>query len=286
MIRLMARQSWLAMAFLLTACSDPAAPKPPTPMSAEAGRRLTEFASPKSWEDLEPERPGHRLRDPRTGMVFVRVPAGEFEMGDDATAVERPRHRVVLSRDYLLAETELTVGQWRRYVSEYAGDPNVPILDQRDDMPMSLSFADAIALARTLSYRLPTEAEWERACCGGLAREAEPWNSEQGMRQVAWFHRNANFMGHPVRQKAPNPYGLYDMLGNLWEWCVDDYDPVAYQKRVAPVTDPRGSTAGAHRVIRGGSWFSVPPATPRTRLSAQVGERTPFFGVRFACDVP
>jgi len=237
-------------------------------------------------KNLDSKRPGHRFRDPRTGMVFVRVPGGEFEMGNNGVAVEAPRHQVVLSRDYLLAETELTVGQWRRFVAEYSGDPNVPVPEGGDDLPMTLSFVDAQKLATAFSYRLPTEAEWERACCGGVTMDAEPWATEEGMRRAAWFHRNADYQSHPVRLKAPNGYGLYDMLGNLWEWCIDDYDPIAYTRRKPPATDPKGSTRGAQRIIRGGSWFSVPPATPRTRLPAEIHERTAFFGVRFAAKAP
>ncbi|MCA8975774.1 MAG: SUMF1/EgtB/PvdO family nonheme iron enzyme [Planctomycetes bacterium] len=273
----------------LAACGEPALPPPPAPaeLSAAARHRLDEFASPASWQDLDAERPGTRLRDPRTGIVFRRVPKGEFDMGDDGNdPMWRPRHRVVLSRDYLLAETELTVGQWQRCAAEFALDPGVPIPAGDAELPMTLSCLDAEALAQRFGYRLPTEAEWERACGGGLPRDDEPWRKEAGMREYAWFHRNSMSQSHAVATRKANPFGLYDMLGNLWEWCGEDFDPMAYGKRKAPATDPYVPPRTRHRVLRGGSWFSVPPASPRTRFSAEVGERTAFFGARFACDAP
>ena len=270
---------------LLAACSDPGNPVMPT-LSADAERRLEQFADPSTWEALESDRPGSRLRDPRTGIVFRRIPKGEFDMGEDnRDAISRPRHRVALTRDYLLAETELTVGQWRRCVLEFAADPTVPVPEGDDDLPMTLSCHDAAKLAERFGYRLPTEAEWERACTGGVSRDDEPWATESGMDEYAWFHRNSNSQAQPVGTKAANPFGLFDMLGNVWEWCSEHFDPVAYAERGPLTKDPHVPAAHEHRVLRGGSWFSIPPASPRTRSSAAMHERTPFFGVRFARDV-
>jgi formylglycine-generating enzyme required for sulfatase activity len=106
------------------------------------------------------------------------------------------------------------------------------------------------------------------------------------MRGAAWFHRNAGMQSHPVRQKQANPYGLYDMLGNLWEWCDDDFHPLAYQLHGASAVDPRTPGTAGHRVLRGGSWFSTPPGMPHTRKSGAFAERTAFFGCRPACDAP
>jgi formylglycine-generating enzyme required for sulfatase activity len=276
------------LALLPAGCDEPPPPPPPpTPapvLSAAAEVRLAEFADPATWQDLDPTAPGTRLCDPRTGIVFRRIPRGEFTMGDDAgDAVMRPQHQVVLTRDYLLAETELTAGQWRRSAAEFALDPTVPV-PEVDELPIPLCNDDAVRFAARFGYRLPTEAEWERACRGGLPQHEEPWRTEEGMRAHAWFHRNSDLRAHPVATRQPNAYGLYDMLGNLWECCGEDYDAGAYARRARPATDPLVPPKARHRVLRGGSWFSVPPANPRTRLCAAVDERRPFFGARFAHD--
>lgn len=282
----------LALAFCgaFAACGDqrPTAPTtlPLPELTAAAKERLAQHALPATWEDLDPAHPGRRLRDPRTGVVFVRVPAGEFAMGNDDVGYEKPKHRVRLSRDFLLAETELTIGQWQTYLRDFAGDPNVPVPPQSADHPMPLGCLDATTFCERLGYRLPTEAEWERACTGGLPREAEPWSTEAGMREHAWFHRNAELKAHPVRTRAANPFGLYDMLGNLWEWCGEDWSPVAYAGRGELTVDPRRPSTAFDHVLRGGSWFSVPPATPRTRSSGGFAERNAFFGCRPARDLP
>lgn len=283
----MTRRALLCTALLLAGCGDdePVTParREPKPMTDAARARLTQFADPSTWEAVA-GRDG-MVRDPRTGITFVRIPAGTFTMGGGVQPQEQPQHEVEITRDYLLAQTELTVGQWQRYVDEYAGDPNVELPqggDQDPTLPMTLNLLDAQRFAKTFSYRLPTEVEWERACTGGQSRAAEPWSSEAGMREHAWFHRNADYRAHPVAQKAANAYGLHDMLGNLWEWCADHYDPKAYEKREPRATDPTTATGGPHHVIRGGSWFSVPPATPRTRLAELANKRSAFYGVRFA----
>ncbi|MCA8951776.1 MAG: SUMF1/EgtB/PvdO family nonheme iron enzyme [Planctomycetes bacterium] len=286
----MPKRTLLAATLVLAACGDGGSTLAPKPATAEATARLARYADPATWEDLDADRPGRRLRDPRTGIVFRRIPAGEFEMGEPVSPYQysSPQHTVRLSRDYLLAETELTVAVWRRFVDEYGGDPNVEVPPGDDRLPMPVSFADAGAMAQVLSYRLPTEAEWERACIGGLERAAEPWQQADAMQRFAWFHRNSELQSHPVAGKEPNAFGLHDMLGNLWEWCADGWQPTAYAdpERKSPAIDPVVTTKAPLRVIRGGSWYSLWPFSPRTRLSAGVDERTAFFGVRFACDAP
>jgi formylglycine-generating enzyme required for sulfatase activity len=282
---------WLLLLFLPVGACRKAEPPPPVAaapreLDAAARQRLLEGADPRRWTDADPEHPGRCRSDPRSGVTFARIPAGEFVMGDDSQPEARPAHPVHLRRDYLLATTELTIGQWRRYVAEYGGDASVPLPPWPDDHPMPLSCVDAERYCATFGYRLPSEAEWERACTGGLERSAEPWATEAGMREHAWFHRNAEQRAHAVATRAPNAYGLYDMLGNLWEWCGENWRPFPYQGRTGTTEDPRGPDGGSDRVIRGGSWFSVPPANPRTRKSGGAGERNRFFGCRPACGLP
>ncbi|MBL8724579.1 MAG: SUMF1/EgtB/PvdO family nonheme iron enzyme [Planctomycetes bacterium] len=283
---------WLLLLFLLAdACRKADAPptnvqEKPRELDAAARQRLREGADPRRWSNVDPAQPGSHRVDPRSGISFARIPAGEFTMGDEAQVEAKPAHTVRLRRDFLLATTELTIGQWRRYVAEFGGDPTVPVPPWTDDHPMPLSCVDAERFCATFGYRLPSEAEWERACTGGVERSAEPWATEAGMREHAWFHRNAEQRAHAVATRAPNAYGLHDMLGNLWEWCGENWRPFPYQGRTGVTEDPRGPNGGSDRVIRGGSWFSVPPATPRTRKSGGALERNRFFGCRPAIDLP
>ncbi|MFO1076144.1 MAG: SUMF1/EgtB/PvdO family nonheme iron enzyme [Planctomycetota bacterium] len=275
-----------ALALALAACDRTPPPPPPPQLTAAAEQRLAQFADPSTWTDRDPAHPGARLVDPRTGIAFARIPKGDFAMGtDDGDPQTRPRHAVTLTRDCLLATTELTVGQWRRAVAEFAIDPTVPLpTDAADALPMPLSCEDAEAFARRFGYRLPTEAEWERAATCGLEPAAEPWRDEAGMREFAWFHRNSDLHAHAVATRRANAWGLCDMLGNLWEWTAEDFNPVAYLALKPPIVDPFQPAKGRHRVLRGGSFYSVPPATPRTRTSAEINERSAFFGARFARD--
>jgi formylglycine-generating enzyme required for sulfatase activity len=103
-------------------------------------------------------------------------------------------------------------------------------------------------------YRLPTEAEWEYACRSGATTSYFFGDKVEELRSFAWFEANSESKPHPVGQRKPNPWGLYDMAGNVWEWC-NDYYGVKYYKQ-SPVENPRGPTEGEKRVLRGGAWSS------------------------------
>jgi formylglycine-generating enzyme required for sulfatase activity len=191
------------------------------------------------------------------GMKLAYVPAGSFEMG---SAWEDPRrqydeypHVVRLTRPFRIGVHEVTQGQWKSVMGEVRSH------FQGDDLPVdSVSWSDAAAFCERLSekegriYRLPTEAEWEYACrAGGPAAVQE----NQRLEEMAWYDRNSGETTHPVGSRRPNGWGLYDMLGNLSEWCLDRY--VADYPREESA-DPRGPSKGTLRVIRGGSWTSFP----------------------------
>jgi len=257
--------------FTLAACGgDPgSAPALPALPPAQWTPALSPSVATSGAASLE------RRVDPRTGLHFLRVPAGSYR-----TPTLGGRE-VQIARSFWLAETELTLGQWRRYVRQLGGDPAVPVPAGAEDLPMPLSHHDAVGFCQRLGYRLPTEFEWELACRAGSEPANAPWASPAGMREHAWFNANAGDGSRAVRTRAANAWGFHDMLGNLWEWCADWHGPLPEGE---PVVDPRGPAAGTARVLRGGSWFTTPAALPETRSQGFPGERNAFYGLRPAAD--
>ena len=185
------------------------------------------------------------------GIEFVWVPAGEFRMGSTNSAAdddEQPVTRVRISRGFWLGKYEITQAEWQAAVgtnpSEFSGCGLCPV--------ETVSWYDVQDFVRRLNgraggdfYRLPTEAEWEYA-----ARAGTTGDRHEDVDAVAWYDANSDGRTHAVGLKAPNPWGLHDMLGNAWEWVADWYG--AYPGGTA--TDPRGAAAGSGRTVRGGGW--------------------------------
>ncbi len=249
---------------------------------------LSEHRDPRTWETLDDQRVQdlpRRIRDPRTGIVFVLVPAGEFEMGGNISA-EQPVHRVRVSRPFYMGEAEVTAEQWRRFVSEHGGEPDTDIADLPADHPVSrVSWHDAQAFCTTYGYALPTEAEWEYACAGNAAEGEEFWTDPDRLAEHAWIGANGGRSARPVRSGTPNGFGLYDTIGNVWEWCADRYAD-GYQADPDQVSvDPRGPATGPNRVLRGGSWFTMPAPRPTDRGGDLSGVRNDFCGFRVICRV-
>lgn len=238
--------------------------------------RLAAHAEPTSWEDLDPAHPGRRLRDPRTGVVFVRIEPGEFSMGSTRIG-ESPPRRVRITRPFLIAETELTAGQWRRWLQQFGGDAAAPV-PAGDDLPMPASWNDAAAFCRAFGYRLPTEAEWEFAALGGAAADDPAWRDVAAIEAHAQVHSNC-YDNAPVRQKQPNGHGLFDTVGNVAEWC-SDFMTADYRGRPDPDSDPQGPAAGSNHVLRGGSWCTQPRPQPQTRTLGAPDEYSTFYGFR------
>jgi formylglycine-generating enzyme required for sulfatase activity len=249
------------------------------------------------------------------GMRLVPIPAGEFLMGNESLAAddaqeiddERPRHQVRITRSFHLGAHEVTVSQFRRFVSEtgyetdseqgtefvgaFGYDPQTGALgesaeyswqsvgfDQTDDHPVvNVSWNDAVAFCEWLTrkegrpYRLPTEAEWEYGCRSGTATAYFHGDESEGLALVAnvadasakakfpdweWsIKANDGYdFSAPVGSFKPNAWGLYDMHGNVYEWCADFYAEDYYAH--SPTDDPMGPSVGFDRVYRGGSWAS------------------------------
>ena len=186
-----------------------------------------------------------------SGVTFdmVLVHAGSFTMGakedKNANQDEYPNHRVCLTRDYYLAVTEVTQALFES-VMGYTPSGN----NHGGNYPVvQVSYNDSVAFCSRLTsmvgrqFRLPTEAEWEFAAQGVSGTE--------NIDEEAWFFGNSDNNPHPVAKKKPNALGLYDMLGNVWEWCSDWYGDYSSGEN----KDPVGPSSGDLRVLRGGSWY-------------------------------
>jgi formylglycine-generating enzyme required for sulfatase activity len=211
-------------------------------------------------------------------IEFVQAPAGSFAMGSpdsdrEGRAMERPQHEVTISRPFWVARTEVTQAQWEQLMGENPYDRdrsnpyyNLPGMAERitrPDHPATVSWEDAQEFIARLNqiedgpdYRLPTEAEWEYfARAGTTSRHYFGGDSSQ-LGEHAWTGEGFDDGGHhPVGQKTHNPWGLYDIHGNVWEWVQDRYSTDYYAQ--SPTTDPRGPETGDERVVRGGSWHST-----------------------------
>jgi formylglycine-generating enzyme required for sulfatase activity len=198
---------------------------------------------------------------------FVLIKPGTFEMGD---AKWGPVHKVTLTRAFLMQKTEVTQAQWTAVMGKNPSQfkdcgPTCPV--------ESVSFREVQAFIAALNrrsgktYRLPTEAEWEYAARAGTTGD---YGTPGDVTRGGWMFDNSAGKTHPARGLLPNAWGLYDMIGNVWEWTSDWYGP--YPSGV--VTDPTGPPTGKTRVLRGGSWHS----SASTSTSAVRGDYPPDSG--------
>ena len=140
---------------------------------------------------------------------------------------------------------------------------------------------DAVTIASGEGYRLPTEAEWEYACRAGTATRFSFGDDENALGQYAWYVDNSNGRTHLVGRKQPNAFGLYDMHGNVWEWCWDEYDGDYYKR--SPANDPQGPEQASYRVIRGGGGHDEPRyARSANRRGFAPEYRSSLLGFRLA----
>ncbi|MFH0780590.1 MAG: FlgO family outer membrane protein [Pseudomonadota bacterium] len=212
-------------------------------------------ATPKTIEPIiDVSSLAKTLTDPVTGMEFVLLPGGCFKMGDtfgDGDPDEKPLHEVCVDSFYM-GKYEVTQGQYQTVTgnnpSKFQKDDNYPV--------EKVSWNDVQNFIRLLTgksgskYRLPTEAEWEYAARSGGKSEKYAGGNE--IDAVAWYNKNCGGGTNPVGQKQPNGLGLYDMSGNVREWCGDWYDSSYYGN--SPRNSPKGSSSGSDYVVRGGSW--------------------------------
>jgi formylglycine-generating enzyme required for sulfatase activity len=223
----------------------------------------------------------------QTGDTMLLLPGGSFAMGSTTgAAAERPVHQVRLS-PFLMDRCEVTQEQFARAElpdPSHFKNPRHPV-DQAN-WTDAARFCNERSRAEGLQpcydettwscdlagpgYRLPTEAEWEYACRAGTSTRYSCGDEARALPVFAWFAGNAAGTTHPVGQKRPNAWGLYDLHGNVAEWCQDGFDPSYYQN--SPSDNPPGpENAGPERVVRGGSWKSSADAC---RAAARAGDRS------------
>jgi eukaryotic-like serine/threonine-protein kinase len=189
-------------------------------------------------------------------LEMVALPGGSFTMGSNDHDDEKPPHQITLS-PFSIGRYEVTQAQYQAVMG------NDPSRFTGNDRPVEhVSWNDAVEFCQKVSnktgrtYRLPTEAEWEYACRAGSTTQYSFGDDSDQLDQYACYIKNAvSFRTNPVGEKKPNAFGLYDMHGNVWEWCQDWYDQNYYQQ--SPRNDPPGPAAGTSRVLRGGSWNYV-----------------------------
>jgi formylglycine-generating enzyme required for sulfatase activity len=224
--------------------------QPPPPKLVEAPHRVV--ATPTALTVSE---------NPKDGLKYVWIPPGTFMMGcspgdGESYDEEKPPHRVRTARGFSIGQTPVTVGAYRRFAGATRRQmPFAPDFNSdwtNENMPIvDVTWDDAQAYCGWMGGRLPTEAEWEYAA-RGRNEEARYGPIDE----VAWYSNNSGNRTHDVKQKRANGFGLYDMLGNVWEWVNDWYDEKYYQN--TPSQDPPGPATRQLRVLRGGSWSSDP----------------------------
>ncbi len=203
-------------------------------------------------------------------------PAGSFTMGDEVV-----RRRVTLTKGFWMGESEVTQGLWMEVMGtnpsyNKAGD-NYPVEEVSWDA--CREFVEKLNLRYAqngLRWALPTEAQWEYACRAG---RTGAYGGTGHLNDMGWYHSNNAGKVHPVRQKKPNAWGLYDMHGNVWEWCADWYGDYPS----GTLTDPTGPSSGSERVLRGGSWRDKDRfCCSDTRFRCRPNERSNYIGIRVA----
>jgi len=239
---------------------------------------LTDKYDPVSGKPL-------RIRSLKDGAEMVLIPAGEFIMGSKDYNNGKPQRRVYLDA-YYIDVYPVTVAQYRRFCKETKREmPSSPSWGWIDNHPIvNVSWNDAKAYCDWAGKRLPTEAEWEKSARGTDGRKY-PWENEWDARKCRCSRNNWGDAGStsPVGSfpQGISPYGVYDMAGNVWEWCADWYDKGYYS--ISPKSNPTGPSSGQFRVLRGGSWFDGTPDSIRVSYRDRYDPMNMFDVVGFRC---
>ncbi len=255
----------------------------PMDLDADNDVDLSDFARFQTACGVVPEPGGETLILDLTGgvtMELVRIPGGTFQMGTDSTDYpwlehSRPVHSVAISSDFYIGRYEVTQAQWQAVMGS-----NPSYFSGSGDLPVEqVSWNDAVAFCNALSgitgydIRLPSEAEWEYACRAGTTTDYSFGDDVADLGDYAWYSGNSGDTTHEVGTKLPNSWGLYDLHGNVWEWCAD----VWHNNYAGAPSDGGAWTTGGdptHRVQRGGSWLNF--GNPYYLRSAERAEGAGF----------
>lgn len=237
----------------------------------------------------------------KIGMQLKLIPAGTFMMGSPESEERRyhdegPQHRVTISKPFYLGIHEVTQSQWQSVMGTKPWRLEQFTIEGASYAATHVSWEDAVEFCKRLSrregqtYRLPTEAEWEYACRAGSTTRFHFGDSKSNLSEYAWWGRGFGIgnmqdelYAHEVGLKRPNGFGLYDMHGNVYEWCSDWYDSDSYEN--SPSVDPRGPSSGSFRVSRGGSWIGEPTyVRSASRYYDAPDDRDYHVGFRVVCE--
>ncbi|MBQ0007558.1 MAG: SUMF1/EgtB/PvdO family nonheme iron enzyme, partial [bacterium] len=211
-------------------------------------------------------------------FTMVKVEGGTFQMGsENGYDWEKPVHSVTVS-DFYIGETEVTQAMWKAVMGSN------PSYFKGDNLPVEyVSWEDCQEFIRKLNqktgrrFALPTEAQWEFAARGGNRNQGDKYSGSNNIGSVAWFEDNSSNQTHPVGSKQANQLGLYDMSGNVWEWCADRYGSYSSSS----LTNPNGPSSGSRRVLRGGGWgHNANNCRPTNRLNYSPSNRYYDIGFR------
>jgi formylglycine-generating enzyme required for sulfatase activity len=225
--------------------------------------------------------------NPQDEQPYVWIPSGNFTMGcspgdDQCFSEEKPAHQVSISQGFWMGETEVTVAAYEKFAGiteghEKSATRDVSSSDQENGQStpaVNLTWDEAGDFCKWAGGRLPTEAEWEYAARAGTS------TSRYGeLDDIAWYEKNSRNTIHRVGQKRANRFGLFDMMGNAWEWVNDFYDGKYYSR--SPQSDPTGPETGQLHGLRGGSWLNnakLVRVSDRGRSTAEL--RFNYFGLR------
>jgi formylglycine-generating enzyme required for sulfatase activity len=202
------------------------------------------------------------------------------EQGSDCDDNEKPAHSVTVS-SFSIGKYEITQAQWETIMdsnpTDFKGD-NLPV--ENVSWEEVQEFISRLNKATGKKYRLPTEAEWEYAARDGKKSRNYKYSGSNSIDEVAWYEDNSGYKTHPVGTKKANKLGIYDMSGNVYEWCNDWYGDYSSSAQ----TNPVGASSGSRRVIRGGGWNNdARGCRVVTRYGGSPGDRGINLGLRLAC---
>jgi len=231
-----------------------------------------------------------------SGVKMIQVPNGWFIMGDEQGDVDEKPHKVYIDSFYI-DKYLVTQEEYEKIMGE-----NTARWKGRKNPVEQVRWSDAVKYCNARSrreglqpcynletwecnfdangYRLPTEAEWEYACRAGTKNSYSFGDNSQKLRNYAWFKGNSGGRPRPVGKKLPNPWGLYDMHGNVWEWCSDFYKVDYYQE--SPEKNPKGPTTGDTKVVRGGCFSAT---ANKCRSSYRYNEDPGYTDICFGYDI-